>query len=67
MKIHKRLWAGCLAMVLVTAIFAGLTGVPGVSYAYDEKGAIIKVNSSVNVRTGAGTGNEALQAAGSDV
>ncbi len=67
MKIHKRIWAVCLAVMLVAAVFAGLAGEKRVSYAYDEKGAIIKVNSSVNVRTGAGTGNGVLQAAGQDV
>ena len=47
--------------MLVAAVFAGLAGGKKVSYAYDEKAAIIKVNSSVNVRTGAGTGNEELR------
>ena len=61
MKIHKRIWAVCLAVMLVAAVFAGLAGGKKVSYAYDEKAAIIKVNSSVNVRTGAGTGNEELR------
>ena len=62
MKVHKRIWAGCLAVVLVVAVFAGLAGAQRVSYAYDEKSAIIKVNSSVYVRTEAGTGMPSTRA-----
>ena len=67
MKVHKRIWAGCLAVVLVVAVFAGLAGAQRVSYAYDEKSAIIKVNSSVYVRTEAGTGNDVVKAGEQDV
>lgn len=67
MKVHKRIWAGCLAVVLVAAVFAGLAGAQRVSYAYDEKSAIIKVNSSVYVRTEAGTGNDVVKAGEQDV
>lgn len=67
MKVHKRIWAACLAIMLVVAVFAGLAGTLKVSYAYDEKAAIIKVNSSVYVRTGAGTGNETVKAGSQDV
>ncbi len=62
MRIHKRLTAGFLAVVMALAVCAGLGGTAVSGLAYDEKPGIIKVNSSVNVRTGAGTGNPVVTA-----
>ena len=63
MEIHKRVMTGFLAALLLIAACAGLSQAVIRGLAYDEKAAVIKVNSSVNVRTGAGTGNGVLTAA----